>query len=187
MGKEREDRKKRLSSCWEERGGDQEGGQQQRVRRCWGDCVIKIWVTQVIVASSTEAPLLLHPTSLFLRDSLGAGRIFLHLALWLELVSQGVYIVCFPLLSCVWLFVTPWTVAHQAPLSMGFSRQKYWSRLPIPTPGDFPDPGIKPTSLVSCTSGAFFTTSHRGSPGVYVEKWKWRRSVVSDSLWPCGL
>ena len=58
--------------------------------------------------------------------------------------------------------MTPWTVARQAPLSMGFSRQKYWSRLPIPTPGDFPDPGIKPTSLVSCTSGGFFTTSTTG-------------------------
>ena len=42
--------------------------------------------------------------------------------------------------------VTPWTVARQAPLSMGFSRQKYWSGLPFPSPGDFPDPGIEPKS-----------------------------------------
>ena len=49
-------------------------------------------------------------------------------------------------LSCVRLFVTPWTVAHQAPLSMGFSRQEYWSRLPFPSPGDLPDPGIEPRS-----------------------------------------
>ena len=48
---------------------------------------------------------------------------------------------------CVWLFVTPWTAAHQAPLSMGFHRQEYWSGLPFPSPGDLPDPGIKPTSL----------------------------------------
>ena len=41
------------------------------------------------------------------------------------------------------LFVTPWTVAYQAPLSMGFSRQEYWSGLPFPSPGDFPDPGIE--------------------------------------------
>ena len=41
---------------------------------------------------------------------------------------------------------TPWTVAHQAPLSMGFSRQEYWSELPFPSPGDLPDPGIKPRS-----------------------------------------
>ena len=51
-------------------------------------------------------------------------------------------------LSRVWLFVTPWTVAHQAPLSMGFSRQEYWSGLPLPSPGDLSDPGIKPTSPV---------------------------------------
>ena len=49
-------------------------------------------------------------------------------------------------LSCVRLFVTPWTVAHQAPLSMGFSRQEYWSGLPFPSPGHLPDPGIEPGS-----------------------------------------
>ena len=49
-------------------------------------------------------------------------------------------------LSRVRLFVTPWTVARQAPLSMEFSRQKYWSRLPLPPPGDLPDPGIEPRS-----------------------------------------
>ena len=48
--------------------------------------------------------------------------------------------------SRVWLFVTPRTVVCQAPLSMGFSRQEYWSGLPFPSPGDFPDPGIKPRS-----------------------------------------
>ena len=50
-------------------------------------------------------------------------------------------------LSCVRLFVTPWTVARQAPLSVGFSRQEYWSGLPCPPPGHLLDPGIKPTSL----------------------------------------
>ena len=49
-------------------------------------------------------------------------------------------------LSRVQLFVTPWTVAHQAPLSMGLSRQEYWSGLPFPSPGDLPEPGIKPWS-----------------------------------------
>ena len=50
------------------------------------------------------------------------------------------------------LFATPWTAAHQAPLSMGFSRQEYWSGLPCPPPGDRPDPGIEPVShaLASC-------------------------------------
>ena len=56
--------------------------------------------------------------------------------------------------------VTQWTVAHQAPLSMGFSRQEYWGGLPCPPPGDLPDPGIKPTSLSSpALAGRFFTTN----------------------------
>ena len=49
-------------------------------------------------------------------------------------------------LSRVRLFATPWTVAYKAPLSMGFSRQEYWSGLPFPSPGDLPDPGIEPGS-----------------------------------------
>jgi len=49
-------------------------------------------------------------------------------------------------LGCVQPFATPWTVAHQAPLSMEFSRQEYWSGLPCPSPGDLPNPGIKPRS-----------------------------------------
>ena len=50
------------------------------------------------------------------------------------------------LLSRVWLFVTPWTVAHQDPPFMEFSRQEYWSGLPFPSPGDLPNPGIEPGS-----------------------------------------
>ena len=49
-------------------------------------------------------------------------------------------------LSCVQLFVTPWTIANQAPLSMGFSKEEYWSGLPFPSPGYLPDPGIEPRS-----------------------------------------
>ena len=49
-------------------------------------------------------------------------------------------------LSRVQLFVTPWTVAYQAPRSMEFSRQEYWSGLPFPSPGDLPNPGIEPRS-----------------------------------------
>ena len=52
-------------------------------------------------------------------------------------------------LSSVWLFMTPWTAARQAPLSMEFSRQVYWSGLSFPPSGDLPDPGIKPASPVS--------------------------------------
>ena len=50
------------------------------------------------------------------------------------------------LLSCVRLFATPWTIAYQAPPSMEFSRQEYWSGWPYPSPGDLPDPGIEPGS-----------------------------------------
>ena len=49
----------------------------------------------------------------------------------------------------IWLSVTLWTVTHQAPLSVRFSRQEYWTRLPWPPPGDLPNPGIKPASLTS--------------------------------------
>ena len=54
------------------------------------------------------------------------------------------YVLCRAVLSHLWLFVTPWAVALQAPLSMEFSRQEYWSGLPFPPPGDLPNPGIKP-------------------------------------------
>ena len=67
---------------------------------------------------------------------------------------------CLLLFSHVWLCATPWTVACQAPLSVDFSRQEYWSGLPFPCPRGLPDPGIKPASLVSpALAGGFFTTS----------------------------
>ena len=69
---------------------------------------------------------------------------------------------CVCVLSHVQLFVTAWTVAHQPSLSMGFSRQEYWSGLPFPPPGDLPDPGIKPAS--PALAGAFFTTEPPGRP-----------------------
>jgi len=64
------------------------------------------------------------------------------------------------LLSRVRLFVTPWTVACQAPLSMGFSRQDCWNGLPCPPPGDLPDPGFKPTSHISCIGRWVFFFNH---------------------------
>ena len=74
--------------------------------------------------------------------------------------------VCAQSLSCIQLFVTPWTVTCQALLSMGFSSQEYWSELPFPPPGDLPDPGIehdpgiKSVSLASpIMAGRFFTSS----------------------------
>ena len=67
------------------------------------------------------------------------------------------------LLNHVRLFETLWTIACQAPLSMGFSSQEYWSRLPCPPPGDLSDTGIKPASLTSpALAGRFFATSVQG-------------------------
>ena len=63
------------------------------------------------------------------------------------------------LFSHVWIFVTLWTVPHQTPLSLGFSRQESWSWLPCPPPGDLPNPGIDQVSLTSpALAGRFFTT-----------------------------
>ena len=66
-------------------------------------------------------------------------------------------------LSGVWLFETPWTVARQAPLSMGFPWQEYRSGLPCPPPGDLPDPGIKPSfDCLQCMRCRFFTAEPPG-------------------------
>ena len=71
---------------------------------------------------------------------------------------------CVKSLSRVRLFATPWTVARQAPLSMGLSRQEYWNGLPFPPPGDLPDPGIKPALLRSSASQVdSLLLSHWGS------------------------
>ena len=67
--------------------------------------------------------------------------------------------------SCVWLFVTLWTVACQAPLSMGFSRQEYWSGLPYSPPGDLPDPGMETVTPASPALQAdSFPTEPPGKP-----------------------
>ena len=61
--------------------------------------------------------------------------------------------------------LAPWTVAHQAPLFMEYSRQEYWSKLPFPSPGDLPDPGVKLVSLASSAFvGRFFTITPPGKP-----------------------
>ena len=82
------------------------------------------------------------------------------LKLWMVAPHSGIYLSLMPShFSRVRLSVIPLTVARQAPLSMGLSRQEYWSGLPFPSPGDLPDPGIEPTSLKSpAMVGRFFTT-----------------------------
>ena len=67
-------------------------------------------------------------------------------------------------LNRVLLFRTPWTIAHQAPLSMGLSQQEYWSGLPFPTPGTLPNPGIEPTSPVSPALAGGWILYHLGTP-----------------------
>ena len=69
------------------------------------------------------------------------------------------------ILSHVQLFATPWTVACQAPLSMDFSRQEFWSGLPFPSSGDHPNPGIGPTSVMRpAFAGHFFTIGATWKP-----------------------
>ena len=89
-------------------------------------------------------------------------------------------------LSRVRLFVTPWTVAYQAPLSMGFSRQDYWSGLPFPSPGDLPDPGTEPRfptleadSLTWATGSPYEYYSTIRMKQIYINWWKcYQRCVI---------
>ena len=72
------------------------------------------------------------------------------------------------MLSCLQLFVTPWTIAHKAPLSTEFSRQEYWSGLPFPPPGDLPSPGSEPASLTSpALARGFYTNCATWEAQVY--------------------
>ena len=77
---------------------------------------------------------------------------------------------------CVWFFVTLWTIPHQAPLSMGFSRQERWTGLPFPASEDLPDPGIKPTSLNTCIGSlVLYHKCHLGSYFYISDNLKWDR------------
>ena len=68
-------------------------------------------------------------------------------------------------LSCVWFHVTPWTIAHQAPLSMGLSKQEYWNVLPFPPAEDLPESEMEPVSPASpALAGRFTTTEPTGKP-----------------------
>ena len=80
-------------------------------------------------------------------------------------------------LSHIQLCATPWTIAHQAPLSMGISKQEFWSQLTFPSPGDIPDPGIKPHLLHICL---FYV-------GKLWEIVQFSHAVMSNSLRPHGL
>ena len=86
------------------------------------------------------------------------------------------------LFSCVQLFATPWTVAQQASLSMGFSRQEYWRRLPFPSPGDLPDPGIKLGSP-ALQADALLSLSHQGSLQVLKQHKSMDRPGIRNMKW----
>ena len=81
-----------------------------------------------------------------------------------------------PLLTHVQLFLTPWTIAHQAPLSRGFSRQEYWSGLLFPSPGDLPDPGIKPGSPI------LQADSSPSEPSRWTSRLSWYKDVAKKLL-----
>ena len=88
--------------------------------------------------------------------------------------------------SHVQLFLTPWTVALQDPMSMGFSRQEYWSGLPFPSPGDLPNPGTEPVlSMSPALTGVFFNTSTIiiGLSLINSTKSHWTTCLAS-LLWP---
>ena len=96
------------------------------------------------------------------------------------------------LISCVELFVILWTVAQQAPLSMGFSKQEYWSGLPWPPPGDLPDTEIHPASLISpALAGRFFTWRYLGSPYIIIHisrnisfrRHFWECVIIESKIW----
>ena len=95
------------------------------------------------------------------------------------------YCCCLVAKLCQNSFVTPRAVAFQAPLSMGFPRQEYWSRLPFPSPGDLLDPGIKPAS--PALAGRVFTLEPPGKPSWTPSSVQFSQSVMYDSLWPYGL
>ena len=91
---------------------------------------------------------------------------------------------CLVAKSCPTLSAIPWTVAHQAPLSMGFPRQEDWSGLPFLSPGDLPDPRIKPTSLA--LAGRFFTTEispHTDQNGQHKKIYK---QLMLEGMWRKG-
>ena len=102
-------------------------------------------------------------------------------------LQHGVSLIDILVLSRVWLFATSYTVACQAPLFMGFSRQDYWSELPFPSPGHLLNPGIEP-AFPTLASG-FFSTELPGKPGRDVlsktsRATSWGHSMVNMPAWP---
>ena len=83
--------------------------------------------------------------------------------------------------SLVQLFATPWTIAHQAPLSKGLSQQEYWSGSPFSPPGDLPNPGIKPASP-ALAGGFFYHLNHPGSSNTIIHDVKNKTKIQYNKL-----
>ena len=103
---------------------------------------------------------------------------------------------CVCMLSCVWLFASPWTVAYQAALSMEFSRQEYWSGLPFPSPGDLPIQGLNLCFMQNLAffalAGGFFTSWATGEAPlplcfslIPLKYWNFRMIISSDQNTNC--
>ena len=93
------------------------------------------------------------------------GTSYVHCYSGIKGKTQKYMCVCVCVLSCIWLFLTPWTVACQIPLSVRFSQEKYWSGFQFSPPGHLSNPGIQLVSLVACKSplaGGFFTNEPTG-------------------------
>ena len=129
-------------------------------------CVCFNWSISLLVSFAHQASLLY-----FISFGLFWFFVCVHVPLFLLLFAgfctrhlSGVYLLflvsVLSQFSRVWLFETRWTVARQAPVSMGFSRQEFWRGFPLPSPGHLPDPEIEPMSFMSpALAGEFFTTS----------------------------
>ena len=133
----------------------------------WGSLLCTIIITKATKSKSKEQ---FQQVELVLPSVLGVCRenkawVLLCLTHTSCLAQGPIYllplklILRFPVLSRVLLFAILWTIAHQAPLAMGFSKQEYWSWLPFPSPGDLPDPGIEPPSLSSPALASIFFTA----------------------------
>ena len=117
------------------------------------------------------------------QSALRVGKRILNFLQMYQLMNQ--WCVCAHVCTCarshVWLSVAAWTIAQQAPLSMEFFRQVYWSGLPSSCPGDLPDPGVELTSFVSpALADGFFTTVPPGKSNIYVYS---LNSVAVFQLW----
>ena len=111
----------------------------------------------------------IHPVIIGFPSYLGHRRALSRVPCAIHSVLVSILCVCAKLLSRAQLSVTPWTVACPPPLSIACSRQDYWSGLPFPSPGDLPNPGIKPASPVApVLAGRFLTTEPPGKPIYFI-------------------